>query len=39
MITNIAVAEDTDNLMCQDTGVPIYNVTIGRGVRGRRHAI
>jgi fumarate hydratase subunit alpha/L(+)-tartrate dehydratase alpha subunit len=33
MIRNIAVAEDTDNLTCQDTGVPIYNVTIGRGVR------
>ena len=32
MIRNIAVAEDTDNLLCQDTGVPIYNVTIGRGV-------
>ena len=32
MITNIAVAEDTDNLLCQDTGIPIYNVTIGRGV-------
>ena len=32
MITNIAVAEDTRNLLCQDTGIPIYNVTIGRGV-------
>jgi tartrate/fumarate subfamily iron-sulfur-dependent hydro-lyase alpha chain len=32
MITNIAVAEKTDNLLCQDTGVPIYNVTVGRGV-------
>lgn len=32
MVTNIAVAEATDNLLCQDTGVPIYNVTIGRGV-------
>ena len=31
MITNIAVAERTDNLLCQDTGIPIYNVTIGRG--------
>jgi fumarate hydratase subunit alpha/L(+)-tartrate dehydratase alpha subunit len=30
MIKNIAVAEDTDNLLCQDTGIPIYNVTIGR---------
>ncbi len=32
MIANIAVAERTDNLLCQDTGLPIYNVTIGRGV-------
>ncbi len=32
MITNIRVAEDTDNLLCQDTGIPIYNVWIGRGV-------
>ena len=30
MIANIAVAEATDNLLCQDTGIPIYNVTIGR---------
>jgi tartrate/fumarate subfamily iron-sulfur-dependent hydro-lyase alpha chain len=30
MIANIAVAERTDNLLCQDTGIPIYNVTIGR---------
>jgi fumarate hydratase subunit alpha len=32
MIRNIAVAEETDNLLCQDTGIPIYNVTIGRGM-------
>ncbi len=32
MIENIAVAERTDNLLCQDTGLPIYNVTIGPGV-------
>jgi fumarate hydratase subunit alpha/L(+)-tartrate dehydratase alpha subunit len=32
MIQNIRVAEDTDNLLCQDTGIPIYNVQIGRGV-------
>ena len=32
MIRNIAVAEDTDNLLCQDTGIPVYNVLIGRGV-------
>ncbi|MFN9448833.1 MAG: fumarate hydratase [Rubrivivax sp.] len=33
MVRNITVAEDTDNLLCQDTGIPIYNVTIGRGVQ------
>ena len=32
MVRNIAVAEATDNLLCQDTGIPIYNVRIGRGV-------
>jgi fumarate hydratase subunit alpha/L(+)-tartrate dehydratase alpha subunit len=32
MRENIAVAERTDNLLCQDTGIPIYNVTIGRAV-------
>jgi len=32
MVANIGVAEQTDNLLCQDTGIPIYNVTIGRNV-------
>ena len=32
MIRNIRVAEDTRNLLCQDTGIPIYNVIIGAGV-------
>ncbi|HEY4820647.1 MAG TPA: fumarate hydratase, partial [Xanthobacteraceae bacterium] len=32
MVENIAVAERTNNLLCQDTGIPIYNVTIGRRV-------
>jgi len=32
MRQNIAVAEKTENLLCQDTGIPIYNVTIGRDV-------
>ncbi|MBE0614390.1 MAG: fumarate hydratase [Burkholderiales bacterium] len=32
MIKNISVAEDNANLLCQDTGIPIYNVTIGRNV-------
>ena len=39
MITNIKVAEDTDNLLCQDTGIPIYNVTIGRGLELDGHAL
>jgi fumarate hydratase subunit alpha/L(+)-tartrate dehydratase alpha subunit len=38
MITNIEVAERTDNLLCQDTGLPIYNVTIGRNVEIDGHA-
>jgi len=33
MIRNIKVAEDTHNLLCQDTGLPIYNVGIGSGVQ------
>jgi fumarate hydratase subunit alpha/L(+)-tartrate dehydratase alpha subunit len=32
MVENIQVAERTDNLLCQDTGIPICNVTIGRDV-------
>ena len=32
MVQNIAVAERTQNLLCQDTGIPIYNVTIGKNV-------
>ena len=32
MIRNIEVAEANQNLLCQDTGIPIYNVTIGSGV-------
>ncbi|WP_439579098.1 fumarate hydratase [Elioraea sp.] len=32
MVENIAVAERDDNLLCQDTGIPIYTVTIGRDV-------
>ena len=35
MVENIAVAERTNNLLCQDTGIPIYNVTIGRNVEFR----
>jgi fumarate hydratase subunit alpha/L(+)-tartrate dehydratase alpha subunit len=32
MVQNIRVAEDGDNLLCQDTGIPIYHLRIGRGV-------
>jgi len=32
MIENIAVAEKTDNLLCQDTGIPIFNIEIGSDV-------
>ena len=43
MLKNITVAEDTQTLLCQDTGIPIYNVRIGRGVEvdgfGLREAI
>ena len=33
MNRNIQVAEETKNLLCQDTGIPIYTLTIGRGVQ------
>jgi fumarate hydratase subunit alpha/L(+)-tartrate dehydratase alpha subunit len=33
MITNIAVAERENNLLCQDTGLPIYSVKIGSKVQ------
>src|SRR4030067_968491 len=33
MVENIAVAERTKNLLCQDTGIPIYNVKIGHNVQ------
>ncbi|MBL8323991.1 MAG: fumarate hydratase, partial [Rubrivivax sp.] len=39
MVHNIAVAEATDNLLCQDTGIPIYNLCIGRGVHFDGHAL
>jgi len=39
MVHNIDVAESTDNLLCQDTGIPIYNVTIGRGVQVDGHEL
>lgn len=39
MMANIQVAEEQDNLLCQDTGVPIYNVLIGAGLRVEGHAL
>jgi len=39
MVSNIEVAERTDNLRCQDTGVPIYNVWIGSNVQVDGHAL
>jgi len=33
MMRNITVAEQTDNLLCQDTGIPLYNLWIGRDVQ------
>jgi fumarate hydratase subunit alpha/L(+)-tartrate dehydratase alpha subunit len=39
MIKNIKVAEDTNNLLCQDTGIPIYNVAIGAGVEVDGYAL
>ncbi|NQU59618.1 MAG: fumarate hydratase [Rhodospirillales bacterium] len=32
MIENISVAEKENNLLCQDTGIPIYDISIGRNV-------
>lgn len=39
MITNIRVAEANTNLLCQDTGIPIYNVVIGSGVEVDGYAL
>ena len=39
MVTNIQVAEATDNLLCQDTGIPIYNLLIGSNVQVDGHAL
>jgi fumarate hydratase subunit alpha/L(+)-tartrate dehydratase alpha subunit len=39
MIRNIKVAEDTHNLLCQDTGIPIYNVVIGADVQVDGYAL
>ena len=39
MVTNIQVAEDTNNLLCQDTGIPIYNLLIGPNVEFDGHAL
>jgi tartrate/fumarate subfamily iron-sulfur-dependent hydro-lyase alpha chain len=39
MIKNITVAEATHNLLCQDTGIPIYNVAIGADVEVDGYAL
>src|SRR5690242_12925046 len=39
MIRNISVAEANTNLLCQDTGIPIYNVVIGAGVEVDGYAL
>ena len=39
MVTNITIAEATNNLLCQDTGIPIYNVLIGLNVQVDGHAL
>ncbi|HET9663757.1 MAG TPA: fumarate hydratase [Burkholderiales bacterium] len=39
MIHNIRIAEDTNNLLCQDTGIPIYNVAIGSKVEVDGYAL
>ncbi len=33
MARNIVIAEANDNLLCQDTGIPIYNIVIGSNVQ------
>jgi tartrate/fumarate subfamily iron-sulfur-dependent hydro-lyase alpha chain len=33
MVRNIEIAERDNNILCQDTGIPIYNLTIGRNVQ------
>ena len=39
MIRNIKIAEDTNNLLCQDTGIPIYNVLIGANIEVDGHRL
>ncbi len=39
MVKNIQVAESGDNLLCQDTGIPIYNLSIGPGVEVDGHSL
>lgn len=39
MIRNITVAEENTNLLCQDTGIPIYNVVIGTNIAVDGHAL
>jgi fumarate hydratase subunit alpha len=39
MMKNITVAEANENLLCQDTGIPIYNVAIGSRVEFDGYAL
>jgi len=39
IIKNISVAEANTNLLCQDTGIPIYNISIGRRVNVDGYAL
>jgi len=39
MIRNIRVAEANESMLCQDTGIPIYNVVIGRNVEVDGYAL
>ncbi|UHL62936.1 fumarate hydratase [Paralcaligenes sp. KSB-10] len=39
MITNISVAEGANNLLCQDTGVPIYKIAIGSNAEVNGYAL
>jgi tartrate/fumarate subfamily iron-sulfur-dependent hydro-lyase alpha chain len=39
MVRNIDVAEDQNNMLCQDTGVPIYKVVIGNNVEVDGYAL
>ena len=37
MLTNISVAEREDNLLCQDTGLPIYKVKMKKIIKNGKN--